>query len=80
MDLALSFFGTKVVRELQLEPTSPKFRRLQLFLKGVRIKSKFPQNGFNTAPFRPITKLVSRAGRFEFTAKEGEPTTVEVFV
>ena len=76
IDLALSFFRTKVVCELQLEPMSLKFSPLQLFLKGVHIKSKFHENGFNIAAFQPITKLVSRLSQFEFTAKEGESTIV----
>lgn len=59
--------------------TQDQFRKLQSFLKGVRVRSKLLKQRRHDTPFRPIGRLVLQAGLIEFSKGEaGIPTTVQV--
>ena len=65
--VALSFLGQEFgIRDLAFEKSSdPKFRELQNFLKGVRIRSKkevWQSTRTSPPPYKRILRLVPQAG------------------
>ena len=80
-DLALAFLNERNVRALMFESSADRrFRELQSFLKGVRVRPierLWRGRGGNPPPYKPITRLVPRAGHHLFP-KDDRETSVEV--
>ncbi|KAF9484944.1 argonaute-like protein [Pholiota conissans] len=78
IDVALDFLnfpGPRNVRNLQISERDPNFKRLEKFLKKLRIKVKTGVNG-SKSRIKTIRGLVPEAGRVTFE-KDDETTTVE---
>lgn len=82
-DLALAFLNERNLRVLMFESsTDRRFRELQSFLKGVRVRpiERLWQGG-NPPPYKPIKKLIPQAGRHTFPKGEDKrETSVEVMI
>ncbi|KAJ3489077.1 hypothetical protein NLI96_g2378 [Meripilus lineatus] len=76
-DLALAFLNERNLRVLMFESsTDRRFRELQSFLKGVRVRpiERLWQGG-NPPPYKPIKKLIPQAGRHTFPKGEDKRET-----
>ncbi|KAH8117266.1 Piwi-domain-containing protein [Phellopilus nigrolimitatus] len=73
-DFLLSFFHLKDERQLSgLDEGHPQWTRVKSVLKGLKVKQA------HSGRLRTIRSIVSNAGGYTFTLKNGDPTTVSEY-
>jgi len=72
--VALNVFGTKNTRDLEMDERAPQFRKLEGFLKKLKIEIRLGGRVLT----KIVHSLVPNAGRYVFSNQDGVPITIEV--